>query len=125
DLMNAGARWTDREVGEGGNLITSWKREDLEDFSEALVRQLARGAASARSHDMPQKKTVDKASRTKTRKSAMHAFELGQNEPPSRTPARTRGRAVSRTLRRQPRGAASQKKPARQAKGSASGRGRG
>ena len=40
DLINAGARWVDREVVEDGNLITSRKPGDLEAFSDAILRQL-------------------------------------------------------------------------------------
>jgi protease I len=40
DLVNAGARWVDQEVVEDGNLITSRKPDDLEAFSEALLRQI-------------------------------------------------------------------------------------
>jgi protease I len=40
DLINAGARWVDREVVEDGNLITSRKPEDLGAFSDAILRQL-------------------------------------------------------------------------------------
>jgi protease I len=45
DLINAGARWVDREVVEDENLITSRKPEDLEAFSTALLRQIEHGAA--------------------------------------------------------------------------------
>lgn len=45
DLVNAGARWIDRHVVEDGNLITSRRPEDLPAFSDALLRQLERGAA--------------------------------------------------------------------------------
>jgi deglycase len=41
DLINAGARWSDQEVVEDGNFITSRKPEDLEAFSRALLRRLA------------------------------------------------------------------------------------
>jgi len=41
DLINAGARWVDREVVEDGNVITSRKPDDLQAFSEAIVRQLS------------------------------------------------------------------------------------
>ena len=41
DLINAGARWVDREVVEDGNLITSRKPDDLPAFSDAILRQLA------------------------------------------------------------------------------------
>lgn len=40
DLENAGARWVDREVVEDGNLITSRKPDDLEAFSDAVLRAL-------------------------------------------------------------------------------------
>lgn len=40
DLINAGARWVDREVVEDGNLITSRKPDDLEAFSSAILRAL-------------------------------------------------------------------------------------
>lgn len=44
DLINAGARWVDREVVEDENLITSRKPEDLEAFTAAILRQLEQGA---------------------------------------------------------------------------------
>lgn len=43
DLVNAGARWVDREVVVDGNIITSRKPEDLAAFSDAILRQLADG----------------------------------------------------------------------------------
>ncbi|XYI04073.1 type 1 glutamine amidotransferase domain-containing protein [Sorangium sp. So ce1128] len=43
DLLNAGARWVDREVVEDGNLITSRKPDDLPAFCDALLRQIERG----------------------------------------------------------------------------------
>lgn len=45
DLINAGARWVDREVVEDGNLITSRNPGDLEVFSAALLRQVREGIA--------------------------------------------------------------------------------
>lgn len=45
DLINAGARWVDREVVEDGHLITSRKPDDLVAFSDAIVRQIEKGAA--------------------------------------------------------------------------------
>ncbi len=45
DMLNAGARWVDREVVEDGNLITSRKPDDLPAFSEALLRQVSGGIA--------------------------------------------------------------------------------
>ena len=43
DLLNAGARWVDREVVVDGNLITSRKPDDLPAFCDAILRQLAEG----------------------------------------------------------------------------------
>lgn len=40
DLVNAGAKWIDREVVEDGNLITSRKPDDLQAFSQALLRRV-------------------------------------------------------------------------------------
>jgi protease I len=40
DLINAGARWVDQDVVEDGPFITSRMPEDLEAFSEAILRQL-------------------------------------------------------------------------------------
>jgi protease I len=48
DLENAGARWVDREVVEDGNLVTSRKPDDLEAFSEAILRGLGGARAEAR-----------------------------------------------------------------------------
>lgn len=43
DLLNAGARWIDREVVVDGNLVTSRKPDDLPAFCDAILRQLAEG----------------------------------------------------------------------------------
>jgi protease I len=40
DLVNAGADWVDEEVVEDGNLITSRRPDDLEAFSDAILRRL-------------------------------------------------------------------------------------
>ena len=40
DLENAGARWEDAQVVEDGNLITSRKPDDLDAFTEALLKRL-------------------------------------------------------------------------------------
>lgn len=45
DLVNAGARWVDREVVEDGNLITSRKPDDLAAFTAAILRHLGGPAA--------------------------------------------------------------------------------
>jgi protease I len=41
DLINAGARWVDREVVEDGNLVTSRRPDDLPAFAEAILRRLS------------------------------------------------------------------------------------
>lgn len=43
DLINAGARWVDREVVEDGNVITSRKPGDVPAFCAALLRQIEEG----------------------------------------------------------------------------------
>ena len=43
DLINAGARWVDREVVIDGNVITSRRPDDLPAFSDAILRLLAEG----------------------------------------------------------------------------------
>ena len=44
DLLNAGAKWVDRELVEDGNVVTSRNPGDLPVFCEAILRRLA-GAA--------------------------------------------------------------------------------
>ncbi|NVB78706.1 MAG: type 1 glutamine amidotransferase [Kofleriaceae bacterium] len=41
DLLNAGAKWVDKEVVIDGTLITSRKPEDLDAFTAAIQQQLA------------------------------------------------------------------------------------
>lgn len=43
DLINAGARWVDREVVIDGNVITSRKPADLPAFSDAILKMLSEG----------------------------------------------------------------------------------
>jgi protease I len=43
DLLNAGARWVDRDVVVDGNVITSRKPADLEAFVEAILHMLDAG----------------------------------------------------------------------------------
>jgi deglycase len=47
DLINAGARWVDREAVEDGHLITSRKPDDLHAFSAAILRRLQRSSDEA------------------------------------------------------------------------------
>jgi protease I len=48
DLINAGARWVDREVVEDENLITSRGPQDLDAFCSALLRQIEHGSPQKR-----------------------------------------------------------------------------
>ncbi len=48
DLVNAGAAWVDRPVVEDGNLITSRRPDDLDEFSTAVLRRLDRAASALR-----------------------------------------------------------------------------
>jgi protease I len=45
DLLNAGARWIDREVVVDGNIITSRNPGDLPAFSDAILQAIADGVA--------------------------------------------------------------------------------
>lgn len=45
DLINAGARWVDRELVEDGTLLTSRKPDDLPAFCDAILRRLSGRAA--------------------------------------------------------------------------------
>jgi protease I len=45
DLEHAGARWVDVPVCIDGNLITSRKPDDLEEFSQAIIDRLAAAAS--------------------------------------------------------------------------------
>jgi protease I len=47
DLVNAGAKWVDREVVVDGHLITSRKPDDLPAFSKAIIDQLAKAKLAA------------------------------------------------------------------------------
>jgi protease I len=42
DLVNAGAKWVDKEVVQDGNIITSRKPEDIPAFSKAIIGSLAK-----------------------------------------------------------------------------------
>ena len=46
DLINAGARWVDRQVVEDGNIITSRNPGDLEAFSDAILKRLSQSAGA-------------------------------------------------------------------------------
>jgi protease I len=50
DLVNAGAKWVDREVVEDGNIITSRKPDDIPAFSKKLIELTAKTPQHAHSH---------------------------------------------------------------------------
>jgi protease I len=45
DLINAGAKWVDKEVVVDGNFITSRKPADIPAFSKAIVESVSKGVA--------------------------------------------------------------------------------
>ena len=59
DLLNAGARWIDREVVVDGNLITSRKPDDLPAFCDAILQQLAEGVPERRGPALVSDETLD------------------------------------------------------------------
>lgn len=48
DLINAGARWVDKEVVEDGNLITSRKPDDIPAFSKKVIEVVAKSPQLAK-----------------------------------------------------------------------------
>ena len=58
DLINACARWVDREVVVDGNLITSRRPDDLPAFSDAILHQLADGVPERREPMVEQQPTA-------------------------------------------------------------------
>jgi protease I len=50
DLVNAGAKWVDREVVEDGNIITSRKPDDIPAFSKKLIEVTAKTPQHAHAH---------------------------------------------------------------------------
>jgi len=70
DLLNAGARWVDREVVEDGNLITSRKPADLQAFSDAILRQLERGIAPRAEPAMAPEATAQEPPESKLERAA-------------------------------------------------------
>ena len=47
DLINAGARWVDREVVADSGLVTSRKPDDIPAFNEKMIEEFAEGAHRA------------------------------------------------------------------------------
>jgi len=53
DLMNAGARWVDREVVEDGIIVTSRKPGDLSAFTQTILRRLEAREPAEEAHRRP------------------------------------------------------------------------
>lgn len=64
DLINAGARWIDRQVVVDGNIITSRKPDDLDAFTDAIQGQLA--------HGVPERAEPARAPEAASDRPAMH-----------------------------------------------------
>ena len=50
DLINAGAKWVDKEVVEDGNIVTSRKPDDIPAFSKKLTEVVAKSPQHAHAH---------------------------------------------------------------------------
>ena len=50
DIINAGAKWVDKEVVEDGNIITSRKPDDIPAFSKKLIEVTAKTPQHAHAH---------------------------------------------------------------------------
>jgi len=103
-------------------------REEMEHIREgkhgarSTQQAIAIGLSKARRAGVPLRPPRNGASRTRRR--AERDYEEGQQHPGAR-PSRTRSRATTRALRREPRGAASPRALASQAHGAAVRRGAG
>ena len=53
DLMNAGARWVDREVVRDGNILTSRKPDDLPAFNKAMIELFSEARGRAKGASRP------------------------------------------------------------------------
>lgn len=97
-------------------------REEMEHIREgkhgarSTKQAIAIGLSKARRAGVPLRPPRDGSRRT--RRSAERAYEAGQQHPDAQ-PSRTRSRATTRALRREPRGAASSRALASQAHGAA------
>lgn len=50
DLINAGAKWVDKEVVEDGNLVTSRKPDDIPAFNRTIIELFSKAEKSFHSH---------------------------------------------------------------------------
>ena len=89
--------------------------------ARSAKQAIAIGLSKARRAGVPLR--PPKSGRARTRRSAERAYEVGQHRRKPRAPSRTRGRAISRALRREPHRAASHRSLASQAHRSATQRG--
>src|SRR5208337_2098135 len=72
DIRNAGGRWTDREVVEDGNWVTSRQPGDLPAFNRAMIGLFSRSHRAVRHLDKPQTNTT-----TRLRKTVSKARKAG------------------------------------------------
>jgi hypothetical protein len=82
--------------------------------ARSTQQAIAIGLSKARRAGVPLKPPA--AGKAKTRESAERAYEVGQGQRKPRAPSRTRGKAVSRALKREPHRAASHASLSNQAK---------
>jgi len=90
--------------------------------ARSAKQAIAIGLSKARRAGVPLK-PPKRGVKAATRKSAKQAYEVGQHKRKPRAPSRTRGKAISRALRREPHRAASHRALAAQAHRSARRRG--
>ncbi|HEU4733986.1 MAG TPA: hypothetical protein VFT22_39110 [Kofleriaceae bacterium] len=102
-------------------------REEMDHIREgkhgarSTKQAIAIGLSKARRAGVPLRAPARGSKRTK--RSAARAYAVGQHRAKPRAPSKTRGRATSRALRREPHGAASPRALASQAHASAKRRG--
>jgi len=72
DIRNAGGHWTDREVVEDGNWVTSRQPGDLPAFNRAMIGLFSRSRRAVRHPDKPQPNATTRLRKTmgKARKAA-------------------------------------------------------
>ncbi len=93
--------------------------------ARSTKQAIAIGLSKARRAGVPLKPPKKGQAKARTRRSAKRDYEVGQGKRTPRAPSRTRSRAVSRALDREPKAAGSTRALSRQAKAAAGRRRRG
>ena len=123
-----------RDLREGKRPSTAageFVREEMEHIREGKhgarsTRQaIAIGLSKARRAGIPLKPPEPGQAKESTRRSAERAYEVGQGRRKPRAPSRARGKAVTRALKREGRGAASRGALSSQARSASRRRSRG